>query len=263
MTRLDEIVRQRRADLPMEREGVSDAELRAAAAARVHRSLHAALRREARPRIIAEVKKRSPSAGLILDPYSPADVAAEYERSGAVAISVLTEPRYFGGRVEDLAAVRQRVRLPVLRKDFLFDPWQILQSAAGGADAVLLIVAALDPETCVSLYQEALRWGLEVIVETHEEPELETALRCPDAILGVNNRNLREMRTHLDISRRLAPLLPGSQLAISESGLKNGSDLAGLEALGFSGFLIGESLLRSGSPGDALARMIREAESRP
>jgi indole-3-glycerol phosphate synthase len=194
---------------------------------------------------------------VLLDPYDPAGTAAEYEKAGAAAISVLTEPRFFGGTGADLAAVRRRVGLPILCKDFILDPIQIAHAAAWGADAVLLIVAALNPDTCQALHRQALAAGLDVIVEVHAESELETALGCAGAIIGVNNRDLRTLETRLEVSRRLRRLIPVGRLCISESGLRTAADLAELTALGFDGFLIGESLLRGGQPGPALERLLR------
>jgi indole-3-glycerol phosphate synthase len=258
-TILDEIVARRQADVLAARKAVPERRLREAAARRVHHSLAARLRRRPGPRVIAEIKQRSPSAGVLLRPYEPADVAAEYERVGAVAISVLTEPHYFGGCGAHLESVRSRVRLPLLCKDFVCDAYQLAQAAAWGADVVLLIAAALDPTFCRALYQEAVGLGLEVIVEVHTEPELETALRCPRAIVGVNNRDLRTLKTSLDVSRRLGTLIPASRLSIAESGLKSANDLRALGEIGFDGFLIGESLLRGGAPGTALARLLAQA----
>lgn len=256
-TVLDDILEKRRADLQATWDPRSEPALRTAADARVHHSLIARLRSPPVPRVVAEVKRQSPSAGVLLDPYDPAGAAAAYEQAGAAALSVLTEPRFFGGTGEDLVAVRRRVGLPLLCKDFIVDPIQILQAAAWGADAVLLIAAALKSDTCVALYQRALEWGLDVIVEVHAESEVETALRCAGAILGVNNRDLRTLETTLEVSRRIHPLIPVGRLCLSESGLRTAADLAELSALGFDGFLIGESLLRGGHPGLNLERLIR------
>lgn len=261
-TVLDDILEKRRADIETARQTIPEFRLQARAATRIHHSLSDRLRNHKPPRIIAEIKQRSPSAGLLLEPYLPTAVAADYEYFGAAAISVLTEPHFFGGCGEDLAAVRNRVQLPILCKDFLIDSYQIVQAAAWGADVVLLIAAALDPATCLALYQTAIDLGLEVIVEVHSEPELEVALRCPHSIIGVNNRDLRTLATRMDTARKIAPQIPSTRLSIAESGLKSAADLQEAGALGFDGFLIGESLLRGGNPGAALERLLREAGGR-
>jgi len=199
-------------------------------------------------RIIAEVKKASPSVGLILDPYDPAPVVREYEKAGACAISVLTEPRYFLGNPDDLRAVRRAVKLPVLRKDFLCDPYQIYESAAMNADVILLIVAALDFMLLRDLYIIALAIGLEVIVEVHSLDELEMVLPLAKVIIGVNNRDLATLQTHLDTSREMAAYIPPDRLCISESGIRTREEIEELQSLGYKGFLVGESLLTSDHP---------------
>lgn len=196
-------------------------------------------------RIIAEVKKASPSAGLLRETYQPAALAAEYEKAGAAAISVLTEPRYFRGSDSDLQAVRQVVNLPVLRKDFLSAPYQIYEAAVLGADLVLLIAAALDIRILRELYALATDLDLEVIVEVHTREEFEQAVPLEKAILGVNSRNLVTLKTDLSVARRLAPLLPPARLCIAESGIRTRQDIEELQALGYRGFLIGEILMKS------------------
>ncbi|OGD22868.1 MAG: hypothetical protein A2W03_06065 [Candidatus Aminicenantes bacterium RBG_16_63_16] len=254
---LEEIVARRQTDVQNAKRRVSERTLRVQAAQRVHHSLAARLRRRKPPRIIAETKRRSPSAGLLLADYDPARLAREYARAGAIAISVLTEPHYFDGSGEHLKAVRAAVDLPILCKDFVCDAYQLVQAAAWGADVVLLIAAALDPTFCRTLFQAGVDLGLEVIVEVHDESELEHALKCPRAIIGVNNRDLRSLKTSLDVSRRLGTLIPKDRLSIAESGLKSPKDLRALGDFGYDGFLIGESLLHANRPGDALEALIR------
>ena len=257
---LQEIVKRRCEDVQAAKKTVAERDLRRVAARRTFRSLAGALRAGHGPRIIAEVKQRSPSAGVLRQHYDPAAIAAEYAQAGAVGISVLTEPHYFAGSGAHLQAVRDAVDLPVLCKDFVCDSYQLVEAAALGADVVLLIVAALDATFCRALHQEARDLGLEVIVEAHAERELDVALRCPDAIIGVNSRDLATLTTTLEVSRRLAAQVPADRLCIAESGLKTPADLRSLESVGYSGFLIGESLLRAAHPGDALRTLIAAGE---
>ncbi len=195
--------------------------------------------------IIAEVKKASPSAGLIRADYHPEVIAAEYERCGAVGISVLTEPRYFLGSDDHLRAVREAVDLPILRKDFIGDLRQVHESARLGADVILLICAALDFALVKELNQAALSAGLEVLVETHTRAELEQALELEDAIIGVNSRNLKTLKTDLAVAKELAAAIPPGRLSVAESGIRNRRDIEELQAVGYKGFLIGESLMKS------------------
>ncbi len=195
--------------------------------------------------IIAEVKKASPSAGLIRPDYEPALIAAEYERCGAVGISVLTEPRYFLGSDEHLRAVRKAVDLPILRKDFIGDPRQVYESAALGADVILLICAALDAVLLKELHEIARSAGLEVLVETHTRAELELALELEDAIIGVNSRNLKTLKTDLAVAKELAVVIPSWRVSVAESGIRNRRDIEELQSVGYKGFLVGESLMKS------------------
>lgn len=196
--------------------------------------------------IIAEVKKASPSAGLLCESYDPAALARMYAQAGAVGVSVLTEPRHFLGRDEDLKQVRQAVNLPVLRKDFMSDPYQVFETRVLGADVVLLIAAGLDDPLLKQLYIIALTIGLDVIVEVHTRDELDRVLPLDQAILGVNSRDLNTLKTDLAIARNLAPLIPPGRLAIAESGIKSRRDIEDLQTQGYKGFLIGETLMKSG-----------------
>ena len=214
-------------------------------------------------KIIAEFKRRSPSAGTIRNDLSSRDVATQYERGGACAISVLTDEQYFGGSVLDLAAIRASTSLPVLRKDFIIDQIQIHEAAAFGADAVLLIAAALDDAALAELRATAEdELGLDALVEVHTSEELHRAVWTGARIIGVNNRDLRTFRTSLDTSERLIAEAPRDRIMISESGLQNPKSLRHLRALGFHGFLIGEALMRAPNPEAALRDFFVGAEDR-
>ena len=208
--------------------------------------------------IIAEVKKASPSAGLLCKSYDPAAVARTYEKAGAVSISVLTEPRHFLGRDEDLKQVRQAVNLPVLRKDFMSAPYQVFETRALGADVILLIAAGLENSLLKQLYIIALAIGLDVIVEVHTRNEMDRVLPLDQAIIGVNNRDLNTLKTDLEQARDLAPLIPPGRLAIAESGIKSRHDIEELQAHGYSGFLIGETLMKSDNVAATLRALMGE-----
>ena len=203
--------------------------------------------------IIAEFKRRSPSKGVIRADADLEQIARSYEAGGAAAISVLTEEDYFSGSLDDLRTIKSIVDLPVLRKDFIFDDYQIYESAAAGADAVLLIVAALDDEKLVSLRRLAEdSLGLDALVEVHTREEMQRAIACGANVIGVNNRNLHTFEVSIETSLSLAKEAPPGTVLISESGLNNSTDLARLRDAGYHGFLIGESLMRSENPGAAL-----------
>jgi len=211
--------------------------------------------------IIAEFKRRSPSAGTIRNDLSASEVAACYERGGACAISVLTDEENFGGSILDLAAIRAITDLPLLRKDFIIDEIQIYEAAVIGADAVLLITAALDDGALTKLRATAEdELGLDVVVEVHTSEELRRAVSAGARIIGVNNRDLRTFRTSLHTSERLIAEAPTDRVMISESGLQNSESLRHLRALGFRGFLIGEALMRVSDPEAALRDLITATE---
>jgi indole-3-glycerol phosphate synthase len=226
-----------------------------------HRLLRALQSNSRRVNIIAEFKRRSPSAGTIRTVLSATDVATRYERSGARAISVLTDEEYFGGSILDLSAIRAITALPLLRKDFIIDEIQIYEAAAVGADAVLLIAAALNDHALAKLRATAEdELGLDALVEVHTAEELHRAVRASARIIGVNNRDLRTFRTSLETSERLIAEAPRDQIMISESGLHSPESLRHLQSLGFRGFLIGEALMRAPDPEAALRDFIAGVE---
>ena len=209
--------------------------------------------------VIAECKRRSPSRGVLKADYDPAAIALGYERGGAAAISVLTEPAFFDGHLDHLAAVRRVTGLPVLRKDFIVDLYQILEARAAGADAILLIVAALTPPVLALLHQTATDAGLDVLVEIHDLAELPMALDAGASIVGVNNRNLRTLAVETDVSRQAIELIPEDVIAVAESGLKTSGDLRDLKGAGYDAFLIGERFMATDDPGQALADLLKDA----
>lgn len=208
--------------------------------------------------VIAEVKKASPSAGVIRPDFQPAQIAASYERGGAACLSVLTDEPYFQGHRGDLEKARDACTLPVLRKDFMVDPWQIEESRCLGADCILLIVAALDDAQLHDLNGRAREIGLDVLVEVHDEAELERALALEGALLGVNNRNLHDFSTSLETSLRLKALLPRERLMVTESGIRTRTDIALLREGGIHAFLVGEAFMRAPQPGQALQALFFE-----
>ncbi len=219
----------------------------------------AALSAAGRPNVIAECKRRSPSRGILRADYRPEAIATAYERNGAAAVSVLTEPTFFDGSLDHLRAVRGAVDIPVLRKDFIVTPYQLLEAAAGGADAVLLIVAALDDAELVALHARAAALGLGVLVEVHDEDELDRASRAGAAVVGVNNRNLRTLAVDVEASHRLAGRMPAGAIGVAESGLRTNADLTRLGAAGYRAFLIGETLMTATDPGTALRDLLAGA----
>lgn len=226
-----------------------------------HRLLRALESNSKEVNIIAEFKRRSPSAGTIRNDLSAADVATGYERGGACAVSVLTDEQYFGGSIVDLSAIRASTALPLLRKDFIIDEIQLYEAAAAGADAVLLIAAALEDKALAKLRAIAEdELGLDALVEVHTSEELRRAVRAGARIIGVNNRDLQTFRTSLETSKRLIAEAPRDRIMISESGLQNPKSVRHLRALGFRGFLIGEALMRAPDPETALRDFISGAE---
>jgi indole-3-glycerol phosphate synthase len=226
-----------------------------------HRLLQGLKSESPRLKIIAEFKRRSPSAGIIRSDLSAADVARCYERGGACAISVLTDEEYFGGSADDLIAVRATTDLPILRKDFIIDPLQIYEAAIAGADAVLLIVAAVDDQLLRELREVAEdELDLDALIEAHTSTELRRALDAGANIIGVNNRDLHTFQVSLATSEQLIADAPREKIMVSESGLNNAESLRRLHELGFHGFLIGETLMRAPDPETALRDLISSGE---
>ncbi len=247
----------RSADTPLD-----EMERRAAAAQPRPGLFRQALARDDRINVIAECKRRSPSRGVLKAEYDPATIAEGYERAGAVAISVLTEPTFFDGSVDHLVGVRRATRLPILRKDFIVDRYQVLEARAAGADAILLIVAGLDPAALKSLHQTATDAGLDVLVEIHDLHELPVALDAGASIIGVNNRNLSTLTVNTEVSDAAVELIPDAVVAVAESGLNTGSDLMRLKSAGYDAFLMGERLMTSEDPGAALASLLKGSGAR-
>ena len=210
--------------------------------------------------VIAECKRRSPSQGIIRSNYSPERIAISYQQAGASAVSVLTEPTFFDGSLDHLRAVREAVDLPVLRKDFIVTRYQLLEAVAAGADAVLLIVAALDDRELRSLASQAQTLGLAILVEVHNRKELQRAVDAGARIIGVNNRNLHTLKVDLDATRMLIEEMPRDVIGVAESGLQTASDLTELGRLGYSAFLIGEVLMRNPDPGEKLKELLGGVE---
>lgn len=213
------------------------------------------------PAIVAEIKRASPSQGVFAPQLIPEKLAAVYAENGAAALSVLTDERYFKGSLDDLRAVRTVTDLPILRKDFIIDPYQILEAKWAGADAILLIMAALSREQAMELRACAREFGLEVLVEVHKTVEVEAALALEPEVLGINNRDLETFKVSLEVTKELRPvILTGGFPVISESGIRSRQDIVSLCALGIDGFLIGETLVKSGDPGKTL-RELREDDA--
>ena len=210
------------------------------------RGFEAALRRKAETgfAIIAEIKKASPSKGLIRRDFRPAEHAVAYERGGAACLSVLTDAPYFQGHEDYLMDARAAVSLPVIRKDFMIDPWQVAEARAIGADAILIIVAALDDTLMAEIEAAALERGMDCLVEVHNEAEMERAARLKSRLIGVNNRDLKRFVTDIGVTERLASLAPEGTLLVSESGINTHADLERLAGCGARTFLVGESLMR-------------------
>ncbi len=216
------------------------------------------LGRAGRWNVIAECKRRSPSKGVLAQEYDPVRIAQAYERGGAAAISVLTEPTFFDGAPEHLSAVRAGVSLPILRKDFIVDEYQLLEARAMGADAALLIVAALPQDRLVALQKCAWELGLATLVEVHDAEEMTRAIDSGARIIGVNNRNLRTLEVDVQASRQLATMLPEDVVGVSESGLRTSDDLVRLAKDGYRAFLIGERFMTAPDPAAAIRELIGE-----
>ena len=205
--------------------------------------------------VIAEVKKASPSRGVLRANFRPADIAASYERGGAACLSVLTDAQYFQGSADYLMQARAACALPVLRKDFIIDPYQVYEARAMGADCILLIVAALDLPTMQALEDVALELGMAVLVESHNAAELALALQLQTPLMGINNRNLKTFDVSLQTTLDLLPRIPQDRLVITESGILQPADVALMRGHGVHAFLVGEAFMRAADPGQALAHL--------
>ncbi len=248
MDKLAEICAAKRAQVEKEKAAVPFAEMDARAkSAPAPRGFAAALRAKVTKgenALICEIKKASPSAGLIRADFDPTMLAKAYEKGGAACLSVLTDAPYFQGKDEYLAQARAACALPALRKDFMVDVWQIAESRALGADCVLLIMAALEDSEAEEMHAAAVSYGMDVLIETHDRAELERALRLTSGLIGINNRNLKTLKTDLATTEELAPFVPEGREIVAESGLSTPDDLRRMEAVGVHRFLIGESLMK-------------------
>ncbi len=263
---LERIVERKRGRLAAEASARPLAEVRREAERRRRQSpphaFRQALADESRVNVIAEFKRASPSKGEIRGGADAAEIARAYEAGGAAALSVLTEEDFFRGSLGDLAEVKESVALPVLRKDFIFDEYQVYETAAAGADALLLIAAALTDEVLESLRRLAEHdLGLDALVEVHTPEEMRRAAAAGASLVGVNNRDLRTFNVSLETSVGLAARAPAGAILVSESGLRDAEDLKRLRACGYRAFLIGETLMRAGRPGEELRRLVRESSA--
>jgi indole-3-glycerol phosphate synthase len=256
-TFLGEIVAARRRQIEEVRQRVPLESVQAAAEARVERRDFAAALRGSTLRVIAELKRASPSRGLLCQRYRRREIARSYEAAEASALSVLTEERYFLGSLEDLVEVRSAVRLPVLRKDFILEPYQVYESAAAGADALLLIVAALPDKDLRDLLALSGTLRLAALVEVHTAEELDRALAAGAKIIGVNNRDLKTLHVDLEVSLRLRPRVSDGCLAISESGIRGPADMKKLAEARYHAVLIGERFMTAEDPGKELAEFLK------
>lgn len=260
---LNKIVAVKRTELASALERRSLAVMRADAESRIQtRDFEAALRQRmdaGRNAVIAEIKKASPSKGVIRADFEPADIAQTYAEHGAACLSVLTDQQFFQGSVDYLKQARASCQLPVLRKDFLIDPYQVYESRVMGADAILLIAACLDDAQMRDMEAIARDLFMAVLVEVHDADELERALRLKTPLLGINNRNLRNFEVSLDTTIALKASVPSDKMVITESGIAERADVARMNAAGVHGFLIGETFMRAPDPGAAMASLMAAA----
>jgi indole-3-glycerol phosphate synthase len=259
---LDKILENARAQVEQRRQVLPIELIEAVAAeAPARRAFTSCLKRAGSVNVIAEYKRRSPSRGVIREDLAPQDVAKSYEAAGAAALSILTDESFFGGQLDHLTAARGATELPALRKDFIVDFYQVWEARAAGADAVLLIVAALSDAELKKLLGVAQAASLEALVEVHDAAELDRALSAGAGIVGVNNRDLKNMEVRLETSLELAPRIPASVVKVAESGIKSGGDIRKLREAGFDAFLVGEHLMQAPDPGAALKALLGEAQA--
>jgi indole-3-glycerol phosphate synthase len=254
-TVLERIVAHKRRELAEQATPVDELTALAELNLPLRRDFSAALRREG-PAIIAELKRASPSKGLLAPDYRPAVTAPGYERGGAAALSVLTDERFFQGALADLETARGATRIPVLRKDFTTDPYHVVEAAAHGADAVLLIVAILSDPELRNFRELAEQFRMTALVEVHDENELQRAIDSGARVIGVNNRDLRTFEVRLDTALRLAERIPEGAIRVAESGIGSADDIRTLRAAGYDAFLIGEHLITSADPAQAVQDLL-------
>ena len=255
MTVLERILEVKRREVAAAKKAVPESALKARIdRAGATRDFVAALRAR-RPAVIAEIKKASPSRGVLREQYDPAAIAASYERGGAACLSVLTDREFFQGAAEHLRAARGACALPVLRKDFVIDPYQVLESRAMGADCILLIAACLSGEAMSELEAAAASLGMAVLVEVHDGLELEAAASLRTPLLGINNRDLKTFETRLETTLGLLGRVPRGRIAVTESGILATDDVARLRKAGVEAFLVGEAFMRAPDPGSELRRL--------
>jgi indole-3-glycerol phosphate synthase len=255
VTILERIVAVKRAEIAAAQRAVSHEELKKTKTSPV-RDFVAALRAK-RPAVIAEIKKASPSRGVLREEFDPAAIARSYEKAGAACLSVLTDREFFKGSAADLQAARSACSLPVLRKDFVIDPYQVQESRAMGADCILLIAACLGTGEMQELERMAHATGMAVLVEVHDAEELERALTLRTPLLGINNRNLRTFETRLETTLQLLERVPPDRLVVTESGILAAADVKRMRSAGVNAFLVGEAFMRAADPGAALSTLFR------
>ncbi len=253
MTILDKILTVKRAEVAAAKRGAPDVEARARAAPAT-RDFVGALRAK-KPAVIAEIKRASPSKGLLRTNFDPAAIARSYEKAGAACMSVLTDREFFQGSAEDLIKARAACALPALRKDFLIDPYQAFEARALGADCVLLIAACLEDAQMRELEKVAQGLGMAVLVEVHDAPELERALALNTPLIGINNRNLRTFETRLETTLELLPSIPPRRVVVTESGILSTADVRRMRERGVDTFLVGEAFMRADDPGKELTKL--------
>jgi indole-3-glycerol phosphate synthase len=263
-TRLDQILAATRRRAAESKRTADLRELERRAAKHVPRGFREALRvaSASGAAVIAELKKASPSRGLIRPNFNAAELAAELESAGASALSVLTDEEFFQGSLENLRCASASSKLPCLRKDFIVDEFQLLEARANCADAILLIVAALPQSELLALSRRAQEHGLDVLCEAHDQEELTRAIDAGCDLIGVNNRDLRTFKVDIETAVRLAEFMPKNVVRVAESGIHNGADIAHLRSAGYHAFLIGGSLMKAKSPGEALQTLLAESESK-
>ena len=263
MTLLDRILEVKRGEIAAARRRLPDAELeKRARAAGTPRGFVAALRKK-RPAVIAEIKRASPSKGVLRSQFDPAEIAKSYEKCGAACMSVLTDVQFFQGSPEHLTQARSACALPALRKDFVIDPYQVMESRALGADCILLIAACLAEAQMREFEALAQALGMAVLVEVHDAAELEVALALRTPLVGINNRNLRSFETRLETTLELLPRIPADRIVVTESGIGSSADVARLRERGVHTFLVGEAFMRAPDPGKALQQLFAALAGSP